>query len=207
MSSEGSVTHWLDDLRRGDSVAAQGIWDRYFLHLVQFARQRLAGLRRSATDEEDVALAALASFFDAVQHDRFPQLEDRHDLWRLLLTITARKVIDLRRRETRQRRGGGDAMGESALLGELPAGRLDEVVGDEPTPEFAATMLEQCRNLLEDLEDQDLQQLALAKLHGYQNEEIATQLGCSIRTVERRLQLIRKIWQKRFSDEPADRLG
>ncbi len=202
MPSEGSVTHWLDDVRRGDSAAAQAIWERYFRQLVHFARTRLVGLRRSTADEEDVALAALASFFDAVQHDRFPRLEDRHDLWRLLLSITARKAVDLRRRETRQRRGGGKAAGQSAVPGELSAECLDEIVGNEPTPEFAVMMLEQCRILLDDLDEPDLQSLALAKLQGYSNEEIAAQWVCSIRTVERRLHRIRKRWQRRL-EEPG----
>jgi DNA-directed RNA polymerase specialized sigma24 family protein len=38
--------------------------------------------------------------------------------------------------------------------------------------------------------------LATAKLEGYTNDEIAEQLGCSQRTVERRLHLIRKKWEQ-----------
>lgn len=46
------------------------------------------------------------------------------------------------------------------------------------------------------LEDPKLQDLALAKMEGYTNEETARQRGCSVRTVERRLHLIRKKWQR-----------
>ena len=73
---------------------------------------------------------------------------------------------------------------------------LTRAADDQPTPEFAAMMAEQCRRLLEQLEDSSLQALALAKMEGYSNEEIAKQLGCSVRTVERRLKLIRDVWKE-----------
>jgi DNA-directed RNA polymerase specialized sigma24 family protein len=56
-------------------------------------------------------------------------------------------------------------------------------------------MAHECRHLLERLGDPSLQCLALAKMEGYSNKEIAGQLGCSVRTVERRLRLIRDKWK------------
>jgi hypothetical protein len=61
MSSSGSVTHWLQLLKAGDSAAAQPLWERYFRRLVGFARTKLQGLPRRAADEEDVALSAFHS--------------------------------------------------------------------------------------------------------------------------------------------------
>jgi len=201
MSSDDSVTGWLKGLTSGESAAAHAIWQRFFPRLVSIARQRLQANLRRAADEEDVALSAMDSFFRAAQQGRLPDLADRHDLWRLLLRITARKAIDMFRYETRQRRGGGRVMGESGLASlksdDAPNGR-DEVMDDDPTPAFAATMAEECRRLLEML-DADLRALAVAKMQGYQNEEIAQQLGWSVRTVERRLQLIRKKWHREAS--------
>lgn len=197
MCSEGSVTHWFEQLKQGDSVAAQALWERYFPKLVQLAREKLRQVPRRVADEEDVALSALDSFFHATQEGRFPNLADRDDLWRLLLQMTARKVVDMKRRETRQRRGGGRVRGESALgKADSAAGRspLAEVMGDEPTPEFAAIMVEECERLFARLADADLEAFAMAKLGGCTNDEIAQQLGCSVRTVERRLHLIRKKW-------------
>jgi len=199
MSSEGSVTHWFDQIHYGDSLAAQALWERYFPELVRLARQKLHGARRGAADEEDVALSAMESFFGAARQGRFPNLADRHDLWRLLIQITARKVVDLKRHETRKRRGGGRVQGESALDGAgSDSGQrgLAQVIGETPTPEFAAMMGEQCRRLLEQLADSELQAMALAKMEGYTNREIADQLDCSVRTVERRLDLIREKWKR-----------
>jgi len=39
-------------------------------------------------------------------------------------------------------------------------------------------------------------QIAQWKLDGYTNAEIAQRLGCGLRTVERRLELIRRIWEQ-----------
>jgi len=76
-----------------------------------------------------------------------------------------------------------------------PVGRTTgPEIGDEPTPEFAASVAEQCERLLNMLDDV-LRGVALAKMEHYSNQEIAEKLDCSMSTVERRLRLIRKIWQ------------
>jgi DNA-directed RNA polymerase specialized sigma24 family protein len=69
------------------------------------------------------------------------------------------------------------------------------VIGESPSPEFAAVMGEQCRCLLEKLDKPELQAVALAKMEGYTNEQIAEQLECSVRTVGRFLDRIRKKWR------------
>ena len=68
---------------------------------------------------------------------------------------------------------------------------IADVVGDLPTPEFCAIMSEQVQNLMTVLNDDQLRELALGKMEGYTNDEMARRLGCSLRTVERRLRLIR----------------
>ncbi|MCC6418695.1 MAG: RNA polymerase subunit sigma-70 [Gemmataceae bacterium] len=191
MTGEQSVTFWLDQLKAGDREAVQPLWERYFGQLVVLARRRLQGVRRAAADEEDVALSAFDHFCRAVAVGRFPQLQDRDDLWRLLVVITERQAIDLARRQGRARRGGGLVVGESGIEG---AGGLAAVPAPEPTPEFAALLAEESERLLALLPDPVLRQLALLKLEGHANEAIAARLGCALRTVERKLALIRETW-------------
>src|SRR5215210_9495207 len=106
MASENSITRCIEALKGGDHDAAQRIWEAYFHRLVGLARARLHDAPRRAADEEDVALSAFDSFCRGVDAGRFPRLDDRHDLWQVLVLITVRKAIDLRQHEGRLARGG-----------------------------------------------------------------------------------------------------
>jgi RNA polymerase sigma factor (sigma-70 family) len=192
MPSEGSVTYWIDRLRAGDPVAAQRLWERYFEDLVRLTRQRLRGQARQVADEEDVVLSAFDTFCRRAAEGRFPRLEDRDSLWRLLLVITTHKAAHLVRDQRRQKRGGEPRPDAPAAADREPA--LSEVLDREPTPEFAAQAAEECRRLLDRLGDDELRSVALWKMEGYTTEEIADQLGYVPRTVERKLRLIRTLW-------------
>jgi DNA-directed RNA polymerase specialized sigma24 family protein len=200
MPSLESVSAWVAQLRAGNRAAAQQLWEQYFSRLVSLARRKLQGLRRGAADEEDVALSAFDSFCRGVEQGRFPQLGDRNNLWDLLVVITVRKATDLLHHETRQKRGGGKVAGESALddlLGPEDRGAgIDQVMGAEPTPALAAQVADEVQRLLGMLPKEEVRSVALMKLEGYTNAEIADRLGCAEATVERRLNLIRSIWKQ-----------
>jgi RNA polymerase sigma factor (sigma-70 family) len=199
MSSDQSVTTWIGLLRGGDHEAAQRLWERYFGRLVTFARGKLHGVTRRAADEEDVALSAFHSFCQAAQ--RFPQLNNRDDLWQVLVMLTARKAYQERREQQALKRGG--AMDGPRAAG-TAAVELDEIVGEEPTPEFAASVAEQFEVLLAKLPEPELRQIARLRLEEYTTEEIAEQLGIAERTVRRKLALIRSYWEndaERMKDE------
>jgi DNA-directed RNA polymerase specialized sigma24 family protein len=197
MASEGSITRLIYEIRAGNSAAADGLWQHFFPQLMEFARRKLRGCPGLVADEEDVALSAMNRFFRAAQQGRYPSLADRHALWCLLLQITNHRLLNLQRDESRQRRGGGRVGGPAAppACGCADSQWLElPVIDDIPTPEFAAMMAEQCRRLLELLDDAELRTIAVAKMEGYTNAEIAAQLNRSERTVERRLRLIRDRW-------------
>jgi DNA-directed RNA polymerase specialized sigma24 family protein len=198
MHSDGSVTHWIHRLKDGDSTAVQPLWKAYFGRLVSLARAKLRGAKKRDEDEEDAAVSAFHSFWRGVKEGRFPQLEGSEDLWRLLVVITARKAYDLAKREKRKKVGGGAVRGDSALRGPdgTPGGGWEQVIGDAPTPEFAAQAAEEYRRLLDQLGDDQLRSIAVRKMEGFKNEEIAALLDCAVSTVERRLKLIRDIWKE-----------
>jgi DNA-directed RNA polymerase specialized sigma24 family protein len=198
MAADDSVSRWLQLLQQGDAAAAQALWQRYFHRLVGLAHVKLQGRPRRAADEEDVALSAFASFCRAAQAGRFPNLNDRDDLWRLLVTLTERRALNLVRDENRLKRGGGAVHGESALPSpdDSTLGGLDQIAGREPTPEFAAQVAEECDRLLNLLDDAELRAIAVWKMEGDTAPDIAGRLGCALSTVERRLRLIRHIWEE-----------
>jgi DNA-directed RNA polymerase specialized sigma24 family protein len=198
-SSDGSVTRWIESLKSGDPEAVRAIWDRYFKWLVSVARRRLQGLPRVVADEEDVAATAMESLWQGAQRGAYPELHNREDLWRLLVVITVRKASHVSRNERRQKRGDGKVIAESDLAaGDSPSDdvSIERIMGNEPTLEVVGLMSDELKHLLEILADPTLQSLALLKMEGYANDEVAAKLGCGLRTVERKLQQIRTIWEK-----------
>lgn len=183
--SQGSITTWIAELKAGDSAAARALWQVYFPRLVALARVKLSTTPKACADEEDVALSAFKSLCFGAQEGRFSDLHDRDNLWPLLVVITSRKSLDQRRYVGRQRRGGKAVFAQVELV---------ELLGSEPTPEFAALAVESCERLLGTLQPQ-LRQVAELKLIGHTNAETAAALDCGLRTVERRLELIRRVWE------------
>jgi DNA-directed RNA polymerase specialized sigma24 family protein len=108
----------------------------------------------------------------------------------LLLAITRQKTVNLRRYRGAKKRGAGVAPVE-----------LRDVPADEPPPEFAAIFEDLVRQLFERLPGDDFRQLARLRLEGWTNLEIADELGVTVRTVERKLSLIRDLWGRCFQDE------
>ena len=200
MSSSGSVTAWIDQLRAGDRAAAQRLWQGYFHRLVGLARKKLRRSPRGMADEEDVALSAFDSFIRGAEKGRFPQLADRGDLLHLLLVITERKAVDHVNHERRAKRGGGNVRHEGSLAGDSSlTAPFDHVASPEPTPELAAQFADECRRLLDALDDGRLRAVAVAKMEGCTNEEIAKRLKCSVPTIERKLGRIRTVWGREMA--------
>ena len=194
----GSVTRWVGGLKAGDAEATRILWERYFTELVRLARARLRDAPRAAADEEDAALSAFDSLCRGAGGGRFPQLDDRTDLWRVMVTITARKASDMVQHERRLKRGGGDVRTEADLaVAALEAGGIAQAPANEPSPELAALMADECRRLFDVLPDESLRQVAGLRLEGFTDREIAARLGCGLSTVERRLRTIRTVWSKK----------
>jgi DNA-directed RNA polymerase specialized sigma24 family protein len=156
----------------------------------------LGAAPRKAADEEDVAASVFESICLGAARGRFQELSSRDELWWLLVTITRQKAVSQVRREVRQKRGGGRVRSEADFwpAGGGPTLRLDELIGNSPTPEFLATMDEEHRRLLSLLRNDQLRRVALLRLQGWTNEEIAVDLGISSRSVMRKLNLIRERW-------------
>ncbi len=196
MLQPGSVTHWIVALKEGDLAAARPLWQRYYRQLIVLARNKLRSSRKRDADEEDVVQVAFQSFFRAVSEGRFPELNDRDGLWRLLVVITAKKALKQLAYEQRLKRGGTaqETLGINTVGSDEAA--LAQFVDAEPTPEFAAQVADECRRLLASLADESLRHVAVWKMEGYGNDEIAKKLDCSRRTIARKLEAIRIVWSE-----------
>jgi len=200
---EDNTIHLFAGLKQGDDQAAGRLWDDYFHRLVALARKRLGTLPRRDSDEEDVALSAMHSFCRGMADGRF-DLADRDELWRLLATITARKASRRFRQQAKLDKHGAAIRGESIFYspsGDSPAGNMAEQAADHQTPDFDLLMSESCNQLLERLPDENLKRIALLKLEGLSNRQIADQLDCVERSVERKLNRIRDYWSRDLEGE------
>ncbi|MBM4088140.1 MAG: RNA polymerase subunit sigma-70 [Planctomycetes bacterium] len=191
------VTRWIEGLKAGDERAVAELWNHYFERLVQFARRRLGDSPRRVADEEDVAVSVFRCLCAGAAHGRLAEMSDRGDLWRVLVTMTARKTIDQQRRMGGKKRGGGKVRGESVFVrksGEEVRGGLQQFGDATFTPQVIAILEEEGQRLLAALENETLKQVALWKLEGFTNDEIARKLELTTRSVERKLQRIREKW-------------
>ena len=206
MNAPGSITRWLDKFRTDDAnvsnQAAAVIWQRYAPGLLALARRNLDQRLRQRVDEDDVLQSMYKSFCQRQQRGEF-ELASRDDLWHMLVTITLRKVRNLARQHGRERR---DYHRERrAQPNQTSQEECEQLLADAPTPEEVAVFNEELKRRLQVLSP-DLRQIALWKLEGYTNEEIAgpDRLHCSLRTVERKLERIRGKWLALAAHDGAD---
>jgi len=182
-----SITRLIHAVQDGRTSAVGSLLELYFDRLVQLARKRLQDLPGMAAYDEDVALRSFHSLCQRIKDPARPLgLASRDDLWRLLATRTISRSIDLIRRHR---------------PGEVPGTHdVEQLLAREPTPEQAAEVAEECQRLLGLLDEPELRQIALWKVEGYTNEEIAERLDCVPRTVERKVSRIRLLWKNELDE-------
>lgn len=196
--SDHSVTYWIKDLKEGRGESIQKLWDRYFDQLVGLAHRKLGNAEKRVADEEDIASDVFRALYDGAKEGRFEQLQNRQDLWLLLVAITGNKAVDLVRRQTSQKRGGGEVRGHSIFKRDSDGGSENDdfgtIVAEDPTPDFLVAMNEECSRLFDVLQDDAQREIVRCRLAGYTNKEIAETVGLSLRSVERKLEMIRSLW-------------
>jgi RNA polymerase sigma factor (sigma-70 family) len=182
-----SVTRLIRAAQHDRDSAVGPLLAVYFDRLVQLARQRLRDLPGLMNYDEDLALRSFYSVYRRVRDPQRPfRLADRHDLWRLLATRTISRAIDLIRTHRPAELPGEDD--------------LEQLLTREPTPEEAAATADECRRLLDLLDEPELRQIALWKVEGFTDEEVAARLDCVPRTVERKVRRIRMLWKHELQD-------
>ncbi|MEO2045779.1 MAG: ECF-type sigma factor [Pirellulales bacterium] len=186
-------------MRDADNAAAMKIWNHFVSRLYSQARKKLRPETRRVYDEEDAAQSAFHSVCSGIVAGRFPELQDREGLLRLLLAITARKVARRHQHDRRllrdvNRNLAGVMLAKSSE--HSAAGGMEQIRSREPTPEFAAEFAETFDDLFSALDDPSLQNVVTLRFEGYTDSEIAKRLDYSRRTVQRKLVIIRRHWKR-----------
>ncbi|MGE0374707.1 MAG: ECF-type sigma factor [Planctomycetaceae bacterium] len=193
--SQSSVSKWLQQLKEDNAQAAQKLWGRFFSRLVKLAETHSRSLAKGAVDGEDIAASVMRSLWRGARAGRLDDVKTRDELWWLLLALTRRKLVSSHRMHTAIKRGGHVA--HVPLDYDRGRGyRFDDLVSDEPSPDYAIALEDEFSRLLNLLRDDKLRQIAVLKIEGYSNGEIRDRLEVSDSTVLRKLKLIRSTWAR-----------
>ena len=145
--------------------------------------QRLA----SRVDPEDVVQSVFRTFFVRVKEGRF-RIEDQDDLCKLLMRITVHKTL----RQVEFHKAAKRNANMEECQGEHSQEELLQALDGEPTPEAAASFLDEMEHFLGQLRPEERQILEL-RLQGHSNDEIAEKLGIYDRKIRRVIERIRGI--------------
>src|SRR5271170_5537679 len=198
MVRDGSVTRMIQLLSSDDAaerdLAARLIWQRYLRDLLELARNNLNRRVRRREDEEDVLQSMYKSFCLRQQRGEF-DLAGRDALWKLLVTITLRKARNIAKKHGREMRDVAREQTISDGDDARSAGwALEQMDAAGPSPAEAAVLNEALERRLAALADPELREIALWRLEGYTNREIAERRDCTERSIERRMERIRSKW-------------
>jgi RNA polymerase sigma factor (sigma-70 family) len=192
-----SFEELLDAMQEGEDRAFTVFFNRHYDQLVQFAQKKLGSFPLRSFDADDVAQSAMKSLFKSLRENRY-EAQGSSELWQILITITKNKLIDRRRRQQAQKRGGGNVRGESiwAQAGEDSGLSEQQDTKQNMTPDAQVELLETTELLFQRLEDDKTREVARLLLAGYRINDIAEELNCVRRTVERKIVHIREIWSE-----------
>ena len=166
-----SVTNFINRMKVEDPHAAGEIWQRYFERLLPLARAKLKDLNHRAVDEEDVLLSVFDRFFRAAKENRFAQLEDRDDLWQILLMLTDRKVADKYRQAATQKRSGGETANAEQRSGAV-GGSIDGLPNRDPGPEYVAAFNDNLAKAMQRLSEQSTREVALLRMEDFKTARL-----------------------------------
>lgn len=169
----------------GDQDAAQLIFSRYFGRMSQLARKRMSQKIQSRCDAQDVAQAALSTFFELAQKKRYAMERDS-DLWRLLAAITINKANQqIQFHRAAKRSVDKETNGRKSPGGPSPL----DTPSQEASVEKNLAITDEVESLLHILKPVEWHVLQL-RLQDLSSTEIASVLHCSPRTVRRMFEQI-----------------
>src|SRR5262249_50540473 len=124
----------------------------------------------------------------------------------VIITIRkAQKFVREQERRPGRARRGRPSQGLPPTL--LVDAAVEQVADPKPFPDLELLANETIEHLLRWLGSARLRSVAVWNGEGYSNEEIASMLCCSSRTVQRKLDLIRTIWNDAEARSPAEDAG
>lgn len=197
---DGSITKAVEGLRCNDASSTQILWERFFAKLCNFAESKIYKRHRRLLDADEIATNAFMALVEGVRAKRFERVRNRDELWQMLVLIAARQTINAQKRIERAKRGAGKVQ-DSSAFGEHGIGSVVDFVKRDLDPDIALQLQDLSDQLLSQLPGDDLKRIALLRMAGYSNAEIAQILEVSERTIERKLAAVRRYWTAYLEQE------
>lgn len=188
----GSVSKWVSQVKAGDRSAARFLWVRFYGKLVRAATRRLGRNPDPALGGEDIAQGAFANVCEGLLAGKYPQLENRDDLWRLLMASMVNRVNSHFRSINAQKR--------TVALNQ-PLEQIDEKsLLMLATPAAQVELQDLIEQLLETLDQDDptgeLREIALLYLQEHSASAIAKKMRRRKTNILQKIHLIRLLWEK-----------
>jgi RNA polymerase sigma factor (sigma-70 family) len=186
----------LDGLKVGDPDSCRVFWEQYGTMLEAVAQRQISQRLQRRVGADDVVQSACRTFFRRIATGQF-ELPDSESLWRLMCTITVTKARRAVRDQSRQKRG----MQQEQYLDAVDEGsRGPQIESPSETPFEAVAVADQLETLLQRLTEEECSVLDF-KLQQMTNDEIASEMDCSERTVRRLVKKIQSQWLQMIDDE------
>ena len=184
----------LNAMQRGEDSAFDTFFRTYYDRLVRLAKKKIGSFPLRTFDEEDLAISAMRSLFAGICENRY-EVQSGVDLWKILVSITNCKWINMREKMGAKKRGSGNVRGDSIWVRTSEHNLFHEQKDiREELPDICAELLETTDMLFQQLKDEEQRKIARLLLEGYRIDDIATELDCVRRTIERKIAQIRKVW-------------
>jgi DNA-directed RNA polymerase specialized sigma24 family protein len=189
----GSVSKWILGARQGDPVAIEQIVSRYFARLARSVRSMQDAQERQLKSGKDVSADILMKISRELSAGEHQELQNRNDLWVLLISIVEEYVI--RRRDGRQQHDDIFPL-ELPLTDYLNSCDQDLELMLSKGNKYGnlQAILDQMEDLVAMVKDPKSKEIASLKLQGLSNREIGSRLGIVAKTVDRKMKKIVSRW-------------
>ncbi|MBY0398216.1 MAG: hypothetical protein K2X91_17365 [Thermoleophilia bacterium] len=183
----GSVSRWIARARVGDRDATVKLWERYAVDLANVAGRRVPTHFRREVSGHDLANDAIAAIMGGLGLGRWPGVRRRNEFWGLLHQTASYHALNAIRKLYRQARHRAP----------MPPGDI-EAEGSRPGEPWERD--EAFERLMARLAERDPIYEAIARrlARGQTQEDIARELGCSVRKVGRKLERIAEIVKEEY---------
>jgi len=193
--SQTSLSLWRR-FQADEPRAAEQLFRRYVARLTALANRRLSPKLAARLGAEDIVQSAYGSFFAAARSGRFA-IEASGDLWRLLATMTVRKL----RGQVEHHRAQLRSFEREESL---DADKANEPAADrQPTASELIAAGEQAELLYAQLTPDQACAVQM-RLENYTVPEIAAALSCTDRTVRRWLHTAKRLIEAQLSTDAAE---